>query len=91
MELHQKISINSPAGIRPAAEALRDAAHAMANLRVAVCANIASKDPMVDVARKFICGYTAAEVAPPSDSLSGSDMEGNRSRIIVEESGILRR
>jgi len=47
-ELHRSIAITSLAGIRPAAEALRDAAYAMGKLRVAACANIASKDPMVD-------------------------------------------
>ena len=47
-DLHKRITINSLAGIRPAAEALRDAAYDMAKLRVAACANIASKDPMVD-------------------------------------------
>lgn len=53
-DLHRKITINSLAGIRPAAEALRDAAYGMAKLRVAACANIASKDPMVDGAGKIL-------------------------------------
>jgi LuxR family quorum-sensing system transcriptional regulator CciR len=47
-ELLKTITINSMSAIRPAAEALRDAAHDMAKLRVAACANIASKAPMVD-------------------------------------------
>ena len=47
-DLLKRITIHSLAGIRPAAEALRDAAYDMAKLRVAACANIASKDPMVD-------------------------------------------
>ena len=40
-DLHKRITIHSLAGIRPAAEALRSAAHDMARLRVAACANIA--------------------------------------------------
>jgi len=56
--LLKNITINSMAGILPAAEALRDAAYGMAKLRVAACANIASKDPMVDGAGKIL----AAEV-----------------------------
>ncbi len=53
-DLHKKITINSPAAIRTAAEALRDAAYDMAKLRVAACANIASKDPMVDGTGKIL-------------------------------------
>ncbi len=53
-ELLKKITINSMSAIRPAAEALRDAAYGMAKLRVAACANIASKDPMVDGARNIL-------------------------------------
>jgi len=53
-ELLKKITINSASAIRPAAEALRDAAYGMAKLRVAACANIASKDPMVDGARNIL-------------------------------------
>jgi DNA-binding CsgD family transcriptional regulator len=53
-DLHKSITINSLDGIRPAAEALRDAAHDMASLRVAACANIASKDPMVDGGGKIL-------------------------------------
>ena len=46
--LLERLVIRSLDRIRPAAEALRDAAFAIANLRVAAAANIASKDPMVD-------------------------------------------
>jgi len=53
-DLHQKITINSLSGIRPAAEALRDAAYSMGRLRVAACANIACKDPMVDGTGKIL-------------------------------------
>jgi DNA-binding CsgD family transcriptional regulator len=53
-ELLKKITINSMSAIRPAAEALRDAAHDIAKLRVAACANIASKDPMVDGTGKIL-------------------------------------
>ena len=47
-ELLERISIRSLEGIRPAAEALRDSAMSLTGLRVAPCANIASKEPMVD-------------------------------------------
>jgi hypothetical protein len=53
-DLHKSITINSLEGIRPAAEALRNAAYDMAKLRVAACANIASKDPMVDGTGKIL-------------------------------------
>src|SRR5262245_26001691 len=46
--LLESIAIRSMEGIRPAAEALRDAAMSLTGLRVAPCANIASKEPMVD-------------------------------------------
>jgi DNA-binding CsgD family transcriptional regulator len=47
-ELFGRICVRSMDDIRPAAEALRDAVWSMARVRVAPCANIASKDPMVD-------------------------------------------
>jgi DNA-binding CsgD family transcriptional regulator len=47
-DLHRRMAIRSMAGVRAAAEALRDVAFSLAELRVAACANIASKDPMVD-------------------------------------------
>lgn len=47
-ELLDRLTVRSMYDVRPAAEALRDAAMALAKLRVATCANIASKDPMVD-------------------------------------------
>jgi LuxR family quorum-sensing system transcriptional regulator CciR len=47
-DLLERIAIRSLEGIRPAAEALRDAAMSLTGLRVAPCANIASKEPMVD-------------------------------------------
>jgi len=43
-----KMSIHRIEDIRPAAEALRDAVFALTGLQVAACANIASKEPMVD-------------------------------------------
>jgi LuxR family transcriptional regulator, quorum-sensing system regulator CciR len=46
--LLERITIRTMEEIRPAAEALRDAAQSLANFRVAPCANIASNDPMVD-------------------------------------------
>lgn len=42
------ICISSIDDVRPAAEALRDLARDLGNLRVAACANIASKMPMTD-------------------------------------------
>jgi len=47
-ELLNVVTVKSRQGIRQAAEGLRDAARALGGLRVAACANIASKDPMVD-------------------------------------------
>src|SRR5438128_11961077 len=47
-ELLERITIRSMEGIRPAAEALRDSVMSLTGLRVAPCANIASKEPMVD-------------------------------------------
>ena len=47
-ELLERVCVRSMEGIRPAAEALRDSAMSLAGLRVAPCANIASKEPMVD-------------------------------------------
>ncbi|RME65193.1 MAG: helix-turn-helix transcriptional regulator [Alphaproteobacteria bacterium] len=41
-------AVRSVADVRPAAEALRDIAFTAARLRVAACANIAAKEPMVD-------------------------------------------
>ena len=43
-----RTTITTKADIRPAAEALRDIAKELGNFRVAACANIASKQPMVD-------------------------------------------
>jgi LuxR family quorum-sensing system transcriptional regulator CciR len=43
-----RLTVRSMAGIRGAAQALNDVALSIANLRTAPCANIASKDPMVD-------------------------------------------
>lgn len=42
------VSIRTLADVRPAAEALRDIALQLADMKVAVCDNIASKQPMVD-------------------------------------------
>ena len=47
-ELLKQLTIRSMDDIRPAAEALRDTVMSLAKLRVAPCANIASKDPMID-------------------------------------------
>jgi DNA-binding CsgD family transcriptional regulator len=47
-ELLERVAVRSLEGIRPAAESLRDAATSLTGLRVAPCANIASKEPMVD-------------------------------------------
>jgi len=63
-DLHRSITINSMQGIRPAAEALRDAAYDMAKLRVAACANIASKDPMVDGNGKILASDVFGWRAP---------------------------
>lgn len=43
-----RTAVTSVQGIRPAAEALRDIAEEIGGFRVAPCANIASKAPMVD-------------------------------------------
>jgi len=47
-DLLERITIRSLPGIRPAAEAFRDITMSLTGLRVAACANIASKEPMVD-------------------------------------------
>jgi LuxR family quorum-sensing system transcriptional regulator CciR len=47
-ELLGQVTIRSRQGIRAAAEAMREAGLALGGFRVAACANIASKDPMVD-------------------------------------------
>ncbi len=44
----RRVTVQSTADIRPAAEALRDIAWARASLRVAVADNIASKKPLMD-------------------------------------------
>jgi LuxR family transcriptional regulator, quorum-sensing system regulator CciR len=46
--LADRVSIRSLADIRPAAEALHEIALSLGRLRTAACANIASKEPMVD-------------------------------------------
>ena len=43
-----RLTIRSLDDIRPAAEALHEMVMALARLRTAPCANIASKEPMVD-------------------------------------------
>jgi LuxR family quorum-sensing system transcriptional regulator CciR len=43
-----RLSVRSIAGIRSAAQVLHETALSIANLRTATCANIASKDPMID-------------------------------------------
>src|ERR1700691_1617946 len=43
-----RLTVRSIAGIRSAAQSLHDVALSIANLRTAPCANIASKDPMID-------------------------------------------
>jgi len=47
-EMLERVAIRSMDGIRPAAIALRDMTMSLTELRVAPCANIASKEPMVD-------------------------------------------
>jgi LuxR family quorum-sensing system transcriptional regulator CciR len=47
-KLLDRLTIRSVEDIRPAAEALNEAALSLARLRTAPCANIASKEPMVD-------------------------------------------
>jgi LuxR family quorum-sensing system transcriptional regulator CciR len=47
-DLLDRITIRTIAGIRPAAEALHEFSMSLGGLRTAACANIASKDPMVD-------------------------------------------
>lgn len=53
-ELLERLTVRSMEGIRPAAEALRDSAMSLTGLRVAPCANIASKEPMVDEDGKIL-------------------------------------
>jgi LuxR family transcriptional regulator, quorum-sensing system regulator CciR len=50
LSLVNRLSIRSLDDIRPAAEALHQAVLSLAALRTAPCANIASKEPMVDAA-----------------------------------------
>jgi len=64
-DLLQSVTIRSRRGIHAAAEALRDAAESCGNLRVAPCANIALKDPMIDehgnVLASHVFGWGAVE------------------------------
>lgn len=53
-DLLRRLTIRTVEDIRPAAETLRDAAISLAKLRVGACANIASKDPMVDADGKIL-------------------------------------
>lgn len=48
LRLVDAVRISSPADVRRAAEAFRDIVASMADVRVAVCHNIAMKDPMLD-------------------------------------------
>ena len=47
-DLLERLTVRSISGIRAAAQALHEIVMSMARLRTAPCANIASKDPMVD-------------------------------------------
>ena len=47
-DILDRLTVRSIAGIRDAAQALHETALSIANLRTAACANIASKDPMID-------------------------------------------
>jgi hypothetical protein len=47
-EILARLTVRSVGGIREAAEALHQTAISLGNLRTAACANIASKDPMID-------------------------------------------
>jgi DNA-binding CsgD family transcriptional regulator len=64
-DLLRGVTIRSRPGIRAAAEAMRDAGASLGGFRVAACANIASKDPMVDdagnVLASDIFGWDAPE------------------------------
>jgi DNA-binding CsgD family transcriptional regulator len=53
-DLLRRLTIRAVEDIRPAAETLRDTALSLAQLRVGACANIASKDPMVDAEGKIL-------------------------------------
>lgn len=57
------VAIHSASDVRRAAEALRDIAMTMGQLRVAACANIASNEPMVDengnILASSVFGWTA--------------------------------
>jgi LuxR family transcriptional regulator, quorum-sensing system regulator CciR len=48
VETLERLTVRSMAGIRGAALALHEIALSLGNMRAAACANIASKDPMVD-------------------------------------------
>lgn len=65
-ELADRLTIRSVADIRPAAEALNRLTLALANLRTAPCANIASKEPMVDgggaILATEVFGWTDAKL-----------------------------
>ena len=62
--LLDRVTIRSAADIRPAAEALHALALSLARLRTAACANIASKEPMVDASGALLAtevfGWTGA-------------------------------
>ena len=59
-----RLTIRTTADIRPAAETLRDTVMSLAQLRVATCANIASKDPMVDGEGKILASEVFGWCAP---------------------------
>lgn len=58
------VSIRSQADIRPAAEALHELAMSLAGFRTAACANIASKEPMVDAHGKVLAADVFGWVGP---------------------------
>jgi DNA-binding CsgD family transcriptional regulator len=59
-----KVSIRSLADIRPAAETLHEFAMSLARLRTAACANIASKEPMIDNQGKVLAADVFGWVGP---------------------------
>jgi LuxR family transcriptional regulator, quorum-sensing system regulator CciR len=56
-DLLRRVTIRSRSDIHAAAEVLRDTALSIAKLKVAPCANIASKDPMIDEQGKVLAWH----------------------------------
>jgi DNA-binding CsgD family transcriptional regulator len=62
--LAERLQIRTLNDIRPAAEALHELAMSLARLRTAACANIASKEPMIDAQGRVLAAEVFGWVGP---------------------------